>query len=125
MDKAQALHSFWSSFSLPAYDEASVPSGDDTPQFPYITYTVATDALDGSLPLVASLWYKSTSWRDITLKSEEIARRIETMERPIPIDNGYLWIVRGTPFAQRMTEPDDNTIRRILLNIVAEFLTPY
>ena len=78
MDKAQALHSFWSSFGLPAYDEASVPSGDDTPQFPYITYTVATDALDGSLPLVASLWYKSTSWRDITLKSEEIALRIET-----------------------------------------------
>lgn len=125
MDKAQALHIFWSSFGLPAYDEASVPSGDDTPQFPYITYTVATDALDGSLPLVASLWYKSTSWRDITLKSEEIALRIETMEKPIPIDTGYLWIVRGTPFAQRMAEPDDNTIRRILLNIVAEFLTPY
>lgn len=125
MDKAQALHSFWSSFGLPAYDEASVPSGDDTPQFPYITYTVATDALGGSLPLVVSLWYKSTSWRDITLKSEEIARRIETMERPIPLDDGYLWIVRGTPFAQRMAEPDDNTIRRILLNIVAEFLTPY
>lgn len=125
MDKAQALHSFWSSFGLPAYDEASVPSGDSTPQFPYITYTVATDALGSSLPLVASLWYKSTSWRDITLKSEEIARRIETMERPIPLDDGYLWIVRGTPFAQRMAEPDDNTIRRILLNIVAEFLTPY
>ena len=125
MDKSQALHSFWSSFGLSAYDEASIPTGDDAPQFPYITYTVATDALGASIPLVASLWYKSTSWREISLKAEEIAQAIEYMERPIPLDNGYLWIVRGNPFAQRMTEPDDNTIRRILLNIVVEYLTPY
>lgn len=124
MDKAQALHSFWSSFDLPAYDEASVPSGDSAPNFPYITYEAATDALGASLMLSASLWYKSTSWREITLKAEEIAQDIERM-LPIPIDNGYLWIVRGTPFAQRMAEPSDNTVRRILLNVVVEYLTPH
>lgn len=125
MDKSQALHSFWSSFGLSAYDEASIPTGDDKPTFPYLTYTVATDALGASIPLVASLWYKSTSWREIALKAEEIAQAIEEMPSPIPLDKGYLWIVRGNPFAQRMTEPDDNTIRRILLNVVVEYLTPY
>lgn len=125
MDKSQALHSFWSSFGIPAFDEASVPTGEDQPDFPYITYGVYTDAIGASLPLSASLWYKSTSWREITLKAEEIAQTIEQMERPIPLDVGYLWIVRGTPFAQRMAEPDDNTIRRILINITVEYLTPY
>ena len=125
MDKSQALHSFWSSFGLTAYDEASIPSGDNAPPFPYISYTVATDALGAAIPLSASLWYKSTSWREITLKAEEIAQSIEQMEKPIPLDVGYLWIVRGNPFAQRMSEPGDNTIRRILLNIMVEYLTPY
>ena len=40
MDKAQALHSFWSGFGLTAYDENTVPDGA---QLPYITYEVEGD----------------------------------------------------------------------------------
>lgn len=32
---------------------------------------------------------------------------------------------RGSPFAQRMSDPNDDMIRRIYINITAEFLTAY
>jgi hypothetical protein len=34
-----------------------------------------------------------------------------------------VWIQRGIPFAQRMSDPTDDTIRRIVLQITAEFIT--
>ena len=43
MDKSQAVHDFWSSFGLTAYDENAVP---DNAQMPYITYSVVTDSLE-------------------------------------------------------------------------------
>ena len=58
MDKAQAIHDFWSRFSLPVYDENTV---DDDAVMPYITYSVATGSLEDIVLLNASLWYRSTS----------------------------------------------------------------
>ncbi|MBR1751843.1 MAG: hypothetical protein IJ740_13415 [Ruminococcus sp.] len=119
MDKAQALHSFWSSFSLPAYDENTVPDGA---QLPYITYEVSTASFDdGDIPLSASLWAFGRSWADISQKADEISQRIGFGGITIKTDTGYIWIKRRAPFAQRMGESDDN-IRRIVLGISAEFI---
>lgn len=125
MDKAQALHSFWSSFGLAAYDESSVPTGDDVPSFPYITYSVSTDNFGNDVGLSGSLWYRSTSWAAISQKAEEIEKALYDMTSPIKIDGGFLWLKRGSPFAQRMSDPNDDMIRRIYINITAEFLTAY
>lgn len=122
MDKAQALHTFWSGFGLPAYDERTVP--EDAP-IPRITYTVSTDSIGNTILLSASIWYKSTSWEEITKKAEQIAEAIVKMIPPtIEIDGGRLYLYKGTPFAQRMSD-DDDTIRRVFLNIEAEFLTAF
>ena len=120
MDKDQALHSFWSGFGLPAYDSQTVPQDA---QLPYITYETTTDSLGNALTLTNSLWYRSTSWVDISRKSSEIAQSLEG-GKVIKIDGGYLWLFKGTPFAQRMSDPDDS-IRRIVINVQAEFLTAY
>lgn len=123
MDKAQALHAFWSQFGLPAYDAATVPDGA---AMPYITYSSATDSIDSRLPLNASLWYRSTTWAEIERKAEEIARVIAENGSYIKdVESGYLWLSKGTPFAQRMREENDSGIRRIYLNITAEYLTAY
>ena len=123
MNKAQALHNFWSGFGITAYDETTVP---DNAPFPYITYAVETDSLDNVVLMNASLWYKSYSWAEIQTKAEEIAEAIVKMQPPtIELDTGRLYITKGTPFAQRMSEPADDTVRRILLNISAEYLTAY
>lgn len=121
MDKAQAIHSFWSGFGLTAYDENTV---DEDAVTPYITYSVSTDNLDEPITLNGSLWYRSNSWEEISQKIEEISSAIYRM-RPIKIDDGYLWITKGNPFAQRMSEPGDDMMRRIYINLIVEFLTAY
>ena len=121
MDKEQAIHSFWSSFDIPAYDENSVPDGA---QMPYITYNVVTNNVGGITLLTASVWYRSTSWVDISGKVAEIAEKLALNGYySITLDDGVVWFVQGTPFAQRMSDPEDDTIRRYYLNVTAEFLT--
>lgn len=125
MDKAQAIHNFWSGFGIPAYDENTVPTGDNAPAFPYITYSVSVDSLGNMISLSASVWYRSSSWESVSKKVEEISEFIYNQKSPIKIDGGYLWIVFGTPFAQRMSDPSDDMIRRIYVSVAAEFLTAY
>lgn len=121
--KEHALHSFWSSFGLKAYDESTVPDNAmEQNNGAYITYGVSTSTFEDPVPLHASIWYRDTSWSDITAKADEISKGIGYGGKLVPFDGGYLWIVRGVPFAQRM-EDDDDQVRRIYLNIMVEFLS--
>lgn len=121
IDKSQAIQHFWSSFDIPAYDENTVP---DDAQMPYITYNVVTNAVDSVTLLTASVWYRSSSWVDISKKVDEIAAKLaSTGYYSAPLDDGVVWMVQGSPFAQRMSDPEDDMIRRYYLNVTAEFLT--
>lgn len=123
MDKSQALQEFWSSFGLQAFDEYS--AYDERMNLPanYITYEVQTSNLGDPVSLTASLWYKSTSWAAITEKADAIAAYIGYGGKIIPVTGGYLWVKLGSPFAQRMPVDENDNIRRIILNIEADFLT--
>lgn len=122
MDKAQTLHTFWSGFGIPAYDENSVP---DDAVMPYITYTVATDSIDNPVPLTASIWYDSTAWDTISQKAEKVAESVgKRGHLSLPFDDGYLYLTKGTPFIQRMPDVSD-TVKRIYINIMVEFLSAY
>lgn len=132
MDKQQAYYSLWSRFGLLAFEENSVPSQDELkkiadksklPSDRYITYQVILDDLDAPVYPTASLWYRSTSWNDIDYKLTEIAAEIEDMQ-PIPLDEGYMYVTKGSPFAQRMAE-EDRTFKRYVINLGVEFLTKY
>ena len=105
---------------MKAYDENTVA---ENATFPRITYSVSTDSIGNLVILSASLWYNTRSWEDISKKADEIAAAIGYGGKILPVDGGYVWIMRGSPFAQRMAEPSDNMVRRIALNINAEFLT--
>lgn len=121
MDRAQAIYQFWSRFGIPAYDENTVP---DDAVMPYITYSVSTGSIGDPVLLNASVWYRSTRWRDITQKVNEIEHYIDTVSPlTIKIDGGRAYFTKGTPFSQRMAEPGDDMTRRIYLQINAEFLT--
>ena len=123
MDKEQAIQAFWESFGLPAYDEYAVP---DDAKMPYITYTSMTGAVGDVLALSGSIWYYSPSWKDISRKRDEIAQAVGSNGYYIQaIDGGYLWIKRGSPFSQRMSEPGSDMTRRMYINLLAEFLTAY
>lgn len=123
MNKAQVIHEFWSSFGLKAIDETS--AYDEKMELPdnYISYEVQTGNFGDPVFLTASLWYRSTSWAEISQKADQIAAYIGYGGKILPVDGGYIWIKLGSPFAQRMAVDHDSSIRRIYMNITVDFLT--
>ena len=120
MNKAQAIHAFWSGFGLPAYDQYTVPKDA---QMPYITYSLSYDAFGNEVSMNGSIWYHTTSWTNITQKADLISENIGLEGKIIKTDNGYLWIKRGSPFYQRLSEEDN--IKRIYINIICEYFQKY
>ena len=116
-DKWTALHTFFNEFGITAYDENTVP---ESAEMPYITYEAQTASLGEALLLSASIWYRSNSWAEISQKADGIGDLIGGGYK-VPYDNGRLWITKSAPFATRMSEPSDEQIRRIVLQITAEF----
>lgn len=129
MNKAEAFHDFWSSFGVTAWDANTVPDEETMRDagidpFPRLTYTFSVGYWeDGNILQSANLFYRSTSWDAITAKADEIAARIGLGGIYIPYDGGGVWLKRGTPFYQRMADPEDDMIRRIYFNLAAEFLS--
>lgn len=121
--KAATIYEFWNSFEMPAYEENSVPTGEDAPKFPYITYQLVTDSLGNEVAMTSSLWYRGTSWVEANAKTEEVSQRIGRKGAVLDCNGGKVWIKRGTPFAQNMGDESDNLIKRKYLNITAEYLT--
>lgn len=133
-NKEQALNEFWSSFGVLAFEENTVP--DDATieelikaevapsKYPYITYQVITGDLNGPVFPTASIWDRSFSWERADLLANKISKSIQTMNT-IKLENGRVFIAKGSPFAQHMSEEGDASIRRVVLNIQAEFLTEY
>ncbi len=119
MNKAQALYKFWAQFGLPVYDENSVP---DNAKMPYITYETKFGSIDDVLSLSASIWTRGQSWQTTTTVAMMIENMIDSMHA-YKLDNGYLYITKGTPFLSRMGDGENYNVKRALLNINAEFLT--
>lgn len=121
--KAATIYEFWNSFGMTGYEENTVPTGEDAPEFPYITYQLVTDSLGNEVAMSASIWYRDTSWVKANAKTDEISRAIGLGGKVLNCDGGKIWIKRGTPFAQNMGDESDNLIKRKYLNITAEYLT--
>ena len=119
LNKPQALQAFWERFGVAAYDENTVP---ENAAFPRITWTYAEDDFERPVALSASVWDRSYSWARVQTLAETIRLEIGYGGILIPCEGGQIWLKTGAPFAQRMGD-DDDAIRRIYINIEAEFLT--
>lgn len=126
MTHAQAFYSFWASFGIPAYEENSVPTGDDAPAFPYITYQFAMDGYDAQTVLTASVWYRSSSPRQVEEKTAEIAAALQNKKRRLLLlDKGAMLLRPGLPFAQLMGDESDDLIKRMVLNVEVLFVNTF
>lgn len=123
MTKAEALNKWFSSFGIPAYESASVGTGDNAPALPYLTYDGVSDAFGNEIPLSCSLWYRGWSWVDVNAKADEISRSLGQYGVVLKFDGGEIWIKRGSPFAQSMGDDTDNLIKRKYINLIAEFIS--
>lgn len=119
----QALYQFWSAFGVPAYEETSVPTGDDAPKFPYITYSTAKADFGNEVALSSSIWTRSTSWQQAVDLETLVYNSIGYGGKIIKIDNGAIWLKRGNPFSQPMGDDSDNMIKRKYINLTVEFAT--
>ena len=132
MNKQQAYNTFWGGFGVLAFEENSVPddeiiaelikAGVAAAKYPYITYQVIIDDLGNAVYPSANIYDKSGSWERSDTLANTISNRIQAMGT-IKLDNGRMFITKGSPFAQHMGEGEDFTIKRITLNLGVEFLT--
>lgn len=104
INAAKGLASFFSGFSIPAYEENSVP---DDAQLPYITYQMSVPDWRESADISASVWYGGTSFKDIFEKVDEISDAVGEGIR-IPVDGGSLYIFKSLPFSQVAPTNKDN-----------------
>ena len=116
-DKWTAINTFWNGFGLKAYDENTVPGNA---VMPYITYSASISMLDEPVYMSASIWFRSNSWTEVSQKAEEISNYIGG-GAGVAYDGGRMWVTKASPFAQRMAEPNDLQVRRIIIQITADF----
>jgi hypothetical protein len=132
MNKQQAYNTFWNSFGVLAFEENSVPTEDvietmikagvATSRWPMITYQVLIDDLGEPLYPTASIYDRSTSWERADTLANAISASIQKMGT-IKLDNGRMFITKGSPYAQHIAEEADRAIRRIIINLGIEFFT--
>ena len=119
MNKYQAINKFWNQFGVKAYDETTVP---DDVELPYITYSVSTSDFDNMVVGSASIWDRSTSWNRVTEIEQSINNVMSKGGSMISYDGGGLWIVKGNPWSQRLSNDSNRDIRRIVLSVTMEFM---
>lgn len=117
--KEQALYNFWSSFGVKAYEETSVP---EKTAFPYITYQTTLDSFGAEVAMTASVWDRKSDWSSVTDIKDSISAELTLGGKIIHYTGGAMWLKKAQPFAQRMGDAD-KSIRRIVLNVSAEFIS--
>ena len=122
MDKYEALYSFWSSFGVPAFEENSVPTGDEYPKYPYITYEVATGGFNADIQVNGYIWTRSNSWTTCDNLTEQVADRLKNGGEFISYDGGAIWITATDDFTENMTDYSDDKIKRKILNVVLHYI---
>ncbi len=126
MTKSERFYSFFSSFGIPAYEENSVPADADGIKNgePYLTYEFTEDTFDGDdININAQLFDKDSSWLFLDSLTSSISDYIGRQGKVLPVDNGYILVMRGTPFAQNRKESADGTVKCKVLTFIVRFYT--
>ena len=120
MTKGAALQSFFDGI-MPSYASSSVP---DNAPLPYLTYDFITSAWDGGeVGLTVNMWFRTTSEKEPNAAVDKLSKAIGLGGVQLPCDDGVIWLKRGSPWAQSLTDETDKTIKRRYINVTAEYLT--
>ena len=120
MTKGDALQSFFNSI-MPSYAESSVP---DNATLPYLTYELITSSWNGGeVGLTVNMWFRTASEKEPNAAVDKLSNAIGLGGVQLPCDDGVIWLKRGSPWAQSLTDETDKTIKRRYINVTAEYLT--
>lgn len=115
-----ALNSFFNSFSITAYEQNVVP---DNAPYPYATYSAPVNGWAGEVAGSINLYYRETKLTTINAKAKLILDHIGEGGVMVPCTNGRIWIKKGSPALQMMSDPNDKMVRRAYIVITLEYLT--
>lgn len=73
--------------------------------------------------MTVNLWFYTTREDIPDEKAHEFSELIGYGGTQIPCDGGYIWLKRGSPFCQSITDSTDSNIKRRYINLTAEYLT--
>ena len=120
MTKGAALQSFFDSI-MTSYAASSVP---DDATLPYLTYELITSAWNGGeVGLTVNMWFRTTSEKEPNTAVDKLSKAIGLGGVFLHCDDGVIWLKRGSPWAQSLTDATDKTIKRRYINVTAEYLT--
>ena len=108
-----------------AYPETAVPSivagyGHDA-AFPYLTYNAPFDPdCERNVSISVNLWDYTLSEKTMNDAVSELSDAIGAGGKQILCDGGCIWLRRGTPFAQPITE-NDPKLKRRYINLTAAY----
>jgi hypothetical protein len=120
MTKDKALHAWFNQF-MTFYPSTAVP---DDVVFPYGTYEAVFDSYTGGeVGLTVNLWFYTEGEATPNAKAQELSQAIGSGGKVIACDGGYIWLKRGSPWCQSLTDGTDPTIKRRYINVSAEYLT--
>ena len=127
MTREQAIFDFWNSFNIPAFEENSLPTGENAPAYPNITYQLVIDNFGSQVQTSASVYDRDkdnySALFQVLQKTTEIRRKISRGGIMLAFDSGVVWLKPNTPFSQIMGDSEDNAVRRAYLNMTAEFIS--
>ena len=120
MTKGAALQSFFDSI-MTSYAASAVPYDA---KFPYLTYELITSAWNGGeVGLTVNMWFRTTSEKEPNAAVDKLSKAIGLGGVFLHCDDGVIWLKRGSPWAQSLTDATDKTIKRRYINVNAEYLT--
>jgi len=120
MTEIATLLAYFGKFAT-AYPSDNVPTDAE---YPYITVEPRLAFFgDGDVPIQLNLWARTDSDAAVNKIVRAIGEDIGYGGMPRPCDGGWLWIKRGTPLVVPVTVPDDEAIKRRLINVSVEFMT--
>ena len=120
MTKGAALQSFFDGI-MTSYAASAVP---DDATLPYLTYDLVTSAWNGGeVGLTVNMWFRTTSEKEPNAAVDKLSKAIGLGGVFLHCDDGVIWIKRGSPWAQSLTDETDKTIKRRYINVTAEYLT--
>ena len=120
MTKGAALQSFFD-IIMTSYAASAVP---DDATLPYLTYELITNAWDGGeVGLAVNMWFRTTSEKEPNAAVDKLSKAIGLGGVFLHCDDGIIWLKRGSPWAQSLTDATDKTIKRRYINVTAEYLT--
>ena len=124
MTKNKAIYAWFNEGEIPFYRASSAQDAVITKEPAYGTYEYIDSAFDlGEVGLTVNLWFRTESEAVPDEKAQELSKRIGYGGVIIPCDEGYIWLKRGSPFAQSVVYEEDPAIKRRYINITAEYLT--